>query len=175
MNSIDIILSILLIYTAYKGYKKGLIYQAASLVALVLGIYGAIKFSDYTANLLTEKLDVTTQYLPLISFAITFIGIVILVHLLAGLTEKIMDAVAMGIANKILGLVFGILKSAFILSICLVIIVGFDKNEHLISQEAKEKSLLFKPVYILAPTIFPYLKFEKIKENISHPFDQNKV
>ncbi len=175
MNSLDIILGIVLLYTAYTGFKKGLIYQAASLAALVLGIWGAVRFSDYTSALLTEKLDITTQYLPLIAFGITFIGIVILVHLLAGLTEKIMDAVAMGFINRISGLIFGIAKSAFILSICLVLITGFDKNEKLISPELKEKSFLFSPLYKLAPSIFPYLKFENLQNNLPDPIKEKRA
>jgi len=175
VNSIDIILAIILIYTAYKGFKKGFIYQAASLAALVLGIYGAIRFSDYTANLLTEKLDIATQYLPLIAFAITFIGIVILVHLLAGFTEKIIDAIAMGFINRLSGLLFGLLKAAFILSISLVIITGFDQNEKLISPQMKEKSMLYKPIYILAPSIFPYLNFKSLKDEFQNSIEENMV
>ena len=175
MNVVDIVLGLILLYSAYKGFTKGLIYQAASLVALILGIYGAIKFSDFTADLLTEKLDVTTKYLPLISFAVTFIGIVLLVHLFAGLTEKIIDAVAMGLINRIAGLIFAVLKAAFILSICLVIINGFDQNERIISVEMKERSVLYKPVYVIAPTIFPYFKFEKVKEKYEEQIEGNIV
>ena len=175
MSSIDIVLGIAILYAAYKGFKKGLIYQAASLAALFLGVLGTIRFSDYTARVLTEKLDITTQYLPLIAFAITFIGIVITVHLLAGFTEKLMDAIAIGFLNRILGLVFGITKAAFILSICLVILSGFDKNSRIISEEAKEKSFLYKPIYIMAPFVFPYLKFDTIKENIQNTFQENKT
>jgi len=175
VNSIDIVLGILLLYAAYKGFKKGLIFQAASLAALVLGIFGAVRFSDYTANLLTEKLDITTQYLPIISFAITFIGIVIIVHLLAGFTEKVVDAVAMGFVNRILGLIFGIVKSAFILSVCLVILIGFDKNEKIVTPDAKIKSLLFHPIYIIAPTIFPYLHFDSLKEDLKETIKENRA
>jgi membrane protein required for colicin V production len=175
VNSIDIILGIALLYAAFKGFKKGLIYQAASLAALVLGIFGAIKFSDYTASLLTEKLDITTQYLPILSFAITFIGIVIVVHLLAGFLEKIVDAVAMGVVNRIMGLVFGIIKAVFILSVFLVLLVGFDKNEKLLTPSKKEGSVLFGPVFVIAPTLFPYLRFEAVKDEIQGAINENKA
>lgn len=162
MNYFDIIFIVLLAWSAYKGYLKGLIYQAASLAALLLGIFGAIKFSDVTSTFLRVKLDVTSEYLPIIAFAITFVLIVILVHFIGKLVEKLVKAVALGMANKILGIAFGLLKSAFIISVILTGINAINKNTQLIPEEQIEKSLLYKPLSKIAPAIFPYLHFDEI-------------
>lgn len=84
MNYIDIILLILIILSAIGGFKNGLITELASLAALILGIWGAIQFSDITTELLIKYFDLKTNYLNIISFAVTFIVIVILVHIVAG-------------------------------------------------------------------------------------------
>ena len=47
---LDIIFLILFGWAAYNGFKKGFILQVASLAALFLGIYGAIKFSGIISN-----------------------------------------------------------------------------------------------------------------------------
>ena len=51
--ALDIIFAIIFCWAIYKGYTRGFILQAATLAALILGIYGAIKFSGFTANFIT--------------------------------------------------------------------------------------------------------------------------
>jgi len=166
MNIFDIVFLIILIYAAYKGYSKGLIIQAASLAALLLGVIGAIKFSGYTEFVLTKKFDFTGEYLQLTAFAITFVIIVIAVHLVARLTEKFAKAVALDFVNRILGLVFSVIKIAFIISIALVVVNIIDYKSHFLPRDTVNKSLLYRPLSSLAPMLFPYfrMEYEKIKK-----------
>ena len=55
MNSIDIVLGIILIYAFYRGIRKGLFATLASLIGLIAGVYGAIHFSHFAADLLSEN------------------------------------------------------------------------------------------------------------------------
>ena len=66
MNYIDIILVLLLIFSAISGFRKGLIVELASLAALILGIWGAIEFSDITSEFLVENFNWEPEYLSLI-------------------------------------------------------------------------------------------------------------
>ena len=157
MNYIDLIIAIPLVWGVFVGFKNGLIIEVASLAALLLGIFGAIHFSDLTANFLVTNLNITTQYINLIAFAVTFVGIVILVHLLAKMIDKLVKAVALGFVNRLLGMVFGLIKYAFIISIILVIINAINRNNTIISKEKIENSILYKPLSAFAPSIFPYL------------------
>lgn len=157
----DLIFLLIFAWAAYRGYTKGLISQAATLAALVLGIFGAVRFSGLTSAFIMRNTEFTGEYLPLISFIITFIIIVILVHFAARLIDKLLDAVALGIANRIFGVVFSILKSAFIISIVLVIINTIHFNRPFLPEEKINKSLLYVPLSGLAPAIFPYLHFER--------------
>ena len=77
MNILDLIILIPLAWSAYKGFSKGLIISVASLLALLLGIYGSIRFSDITSGYLIDHFEFSSQYLPIISFAITFILIAV--------------------------------------------------------------------------------------------------
>ena len=166
MNYIDLILAVFLVWAAYKGFKNGLIIEVASLAALILGIFGAIKFSGFTADFLVEQFDITTKYLSLIAFAITFIIIVVLVHLLARILDKLVKAIALGFINRLLGIVFGVAKVAFILSIVLVILNTVNRKANFLPEEKLDKSFLYWPISNFAPAIFPYLDFEEIRENI---------
>ncbi len=163
MNYIDLILLIFLLWSAYRGFRNGLIIEVASLAALILGIFGAIKFSYMTSDFLIEKFDMTTQYLPLISFAITFVIIVVVVHLLAKALDKLVKAIALGFVNRLLGVLFGVIKTAFILSIILVILNTIDRKTHFLPEDKIEESFLYKPISAFAPMIFHDLNFESIR------------
>jgi membrane protein required for colicin V production len=165
MNTIDLVFAILLLWAAYRGYSKGFIVQLATLAALLLGILGAVMFSDFTSSLIIKKFEVSGQYLPIISFALTFIAIVIAVHILAKALNKLIDAIALGIVNRLLGVLFSAVKIAFIVSIILVLINKADNKYNFIPDETKENSLLYKPLSNFAPMIFPYLNFDKLKES----------
>lgn len=163
MNYIDIIIVIPLLWGAYKGYTKGFIIEAASIAALLLGIYGAIHFSVYTSELLIDNFNIGSKYLPLISFALTFILIVIAVHFVARLVNKLIKAVALNFVNRIAGAVFGVAKFALIISIILNLLNKFDNKSEFIKEDMRKNSLLYKPVSKLSGIIFPGLENIDIK------------
>ncbi len=159
MNYIDIILALLLVLAAFNGFRKGLIVELASLAALVLGIWGAIEFSDITSEFLVENFNITTKYLHIISFVLTFVVIVILVHIVGSVVNKLVETVMLGFINKLAGMAFGILRAALILSIILVVFDKIDEDVEIISREAKEESRLYAPIRNFAPSVFPFIDF----------------
>lgn len=158
MNYIDLVLGILLILGAISGFSKGLIAEVASIAALILGIWGAIEFSYITSDFLVENFQLKTDYLNIISFVVTFIVIVILVHIVSSTVNKLVDTVMLGWINKLAGLVFGLLKSALILSILLVIFDKIDNDVKILPKDAKRESRMYEPIRSLAPSIFPFIE-----------------
>lgn len=146
MSQIDIILIIPLLWGAVMGFKKGLVLELASLVGLILGIYGAIKFSDYTAEKLIEYVEITQEWLGLISFLVTFVGIVFAIFLLARILNKALKLVALGTVNRVLGLVFGTLKFALIISTALYFFENMNRKFEFVENDYAEKSLLYEPI-----------------------------
>jgi membrane protein required for colicin V production len=145
---------------------RGFILQAATLAALILGIFGAIKFSDLTASIIIEKLHFNWQYMHILAFAITFIGIVIGIHFLARLFEKLLIAISINFINRLLGVIFNLIKYAFIISAFLVVINGINRRTNFLPEEKINQSFLYRPLSILAPLLFPYLHFD-----FTHPLD----
>lgn len=159
MNYIDIILGILLILSAINGFRKGFIVELASLAALILGIWGAFEFSDITTDFLMENFNLHSKHINIISFVVTFIVIVILVHIVANVVNKLVEAMMLGFINRLAGLVFGLLKSALILSVILVIFEKIDKDVSILSERKKAESKLYEPIRNFAPSIFPFIDF----------------
>jgi len=159
MNYIDIVLVLLLVFSAIGGFRKGLIVELASLAALILGIWGAIQFSDITSEFLVENFNLETNYLNIISFIVTFIVIVILVHIVGNVVQKLVETVMLGFVNKLAGLIFGIIKAALILSIILLVFEEIDEDMNILPEKAKTESRMYEPIRSLAPSILPFIDF----------------
>jgi membrane protein required for colicin V production len=157
MNYIDIVLCIPLVWGLYKGFTKGLIIEAASMMAFGLGVWGGIHFSDYLAIKLREVFNWQSSYLPIVSFAVTFLVIIIVVYFIAKLIQSLVEGMALGVFNKIGGAIFGVLKYALIMSVIIFMIDAVEKSYPVVSFKTKEESLLYKPIGKVAPLLIPAL------------------
>lgn len=146
MNYIDIILSIPMLWGLYRGLKRGIIKELTSLLALILGIYGAVHFSEQLQSIFQANISIDDSLLPIISFAASFILIVLLVRLIGLLLDKIIKMAALGMISRLLGGVFGMLKTAFIISAILLVFNTLDYQLEIIPKEQKKNSLLHQPI-----------------------------
>ncbi|RNC87963.1 MAG: CvpA family protein [Winogradskyella sp.] len=157
MTIIDIILGALLLFGLVRGLFKGLFVEVASLLALVLGIYGAKHFSYFVANLLEPKVDWNEKTLNIVAFAVTFVIIVFAISLAGKALTKLADFAALGILNKLLGGIFGALKIGLILSVLLILFNKLNSTLPFLDDEDLEESVLYEPVKSIAPIVFPSL------------------
>ncbi|OFY67335.1 MAG: hypothetical protein A2V64_07770 [Bacteroidetes bacterium RBG_13_43_22] len=157
MNWIDLIIIIILGIALFRGFTEGFVKEVASLAALIVGIWGAIRFSSFTAMKLYEWFDMTGQYVGIISFLVTFGVIVVLINFAGILVDKLVDAVALSFLNRLLGIVFGLFKSVLILSVFFVILNAIDTRKPFLPREKIEESMLYNPISDIAPALFPII------------------
>ena len=152
---LDIILIVPLVWMVYRGFTKGLVVSLATLAALVLGIWAGIRFAGVAAGWLGQFIHIDEKYIPAISFAAIFILVILIVHLIGKAIEKLIDLMAMGFLNKLLGALLGLAKAVVIVSVLLYVISIFDTHEKLITPRVKQDSLLYAPIASVAPRLFP--------------------
>jgi len=157
MSVIDIVLAAIILFGLIRGLFKGLFVEVASLLALVLGIYGAIHFSNYAADFLKAHVDWSQNTLNITAFAITFVIIVLAVSLAGKALTQLANFAALGLLNKLLGAAFGAIKMALIASILLHVFHRINNQLTLMDKERIDKSALYHPVKNLAPQLFPDL------------------
>lgn len=162
MNYLDLLLAIPLAFAAWKGFQKGFVIEVFTLMAFFVGIYAGIHFSDYAANFLKEKMDFTSDYLPTISFTITFLLVGALVFFAGKAIEGIVKITALTPMNKMGGLVFGALKMLLIVSVVLSIVESYSEKNDLIPEETRSSSLLYEPVKAIGLYTVPGLKSSNI-------------
>ncbi|NLA49331.1 MAG: CvpA family protein [Bacteroidales bacterium] len=179
MNWIDLIIVIVIIIAIIRGFTDGLIKEVTALAALILGIWGAVRFSSFTAGKLYEWFDMTGQFVGIMAFLITFGVIMIIIHFIGIIVDKIMDAVSLGFVNRLLGMLFGFLKSVLIMSVIFVILNAIDGIKSFLPKQTIANSRFYIPIADVAPMIFPVLgegsykrsfdRFKKTPDERSEP------
>jgi membrane protein required for colicin V production len=178
VNFIDIILIVPLGYAAWRGFKKGLIIEVFTLLALLVGIYAGIHFSDWTSARIEEYFELEPNYLPVVAFTITFLAIGAMVFFAGKMLEQMIKVVNLSPVNKILGVLFGILKMIYTLSIILILFETYDERGDFIPNELKENSMLYHPIKITASATIPAIEESSIwiKNNMQNNFlEENDV
>jgi membrane protein required for colicin V production len=116
---IDILFLVIMVMAVIKGFSRGLIVALFSVLAFIVGIAAAIKLSAVVANYLKENISVSNQWLPIISFAVVFILVVILVRLGAKLVEKTFQIAMLGWVNRIGGILLFVVLYTVLFSVVL--------------------------------------------------------
>jgi membrane protein required for colicin V production len=116
---IDIAIAIVVFIAFIKGFTEGIIRSFFSISAYIVGFFAAMHFSFVVSDYLHTHFNLPPQWLPIISFVLMFLMVMILVQLVGNLIEKIAGIALPTVFNKLAGglfwAVFGcILMSLFI-------------------------------------------------------------
>ena len=174
MNTVDIILSLVLLYGLVRGFFRGLLAEIASLVGIVAGIYGAIHLSQFVGNFLSTHVNWEVEYINLAAFAITFIIIVFLVSLAGKMLTSIAGFAALGVVNKLLGGVFGLIKFAFIASVIIMFFKATNEQIEIVEDQTLEESVLYDAVESIAPVILPSIIKQVRERDLLHDDEEEE-
>lgn len=153
MNVLDLIIGIILILFAIVGLRKGLIIEAFYLASFIIGIYGAMYFSDIVADWMGGFVEVGKEYLAVIAFIVTFIIFVVLIRFLGRLVSRLVDAISLGFFDKLGGFFFGVIKGALIVSIIIMIMNIFGITS-LINKDLRRGSVLYTYTESIASMLY---------------------
>jgi membrane protein required for colicin V production len=157
MEFIDLILGGLLAYGLIKGLWKGLFTELASVVSLLAGIFIAVKFSALVAHMLEGTVS-NPKHAAIVAFILLFIAVVVGIMLLAKTFTALASFAGLGLINRLLGGLFGLIKMALILSVSLNFFLKLNANNTFAEKETLDNSLFFHPVLKISTTIFPILE-----------------
>ncbi len=153
MNYLDIIIAIILILFAIGGWRNGIIKEAFSLVAFILGIYGALKLSDWVGGLLGKLINVSPEWMSVISFIVVFIALALLISWLGNLISDLFASMNLGLVDKLGGLLFGIAQGFLLIGV-LILLLDFFGIKDVLNKETREGSKLYKTSEQVATWIY---------------------
>ena len=142
MNFLDLIIAIPLGYLIFKGYRRGLIFELAALVGIIIGS----KLAVQGAGWLTQLIGLEGPNALLIAFFILFVAAVALAMLLAKLIERFIKLLHIGFLNNLAGAVLGLVKGVCIVGVLVYFIAIVDVHEKVLTSNTKENSMLYRPV-----------------------------
>ena len=172
MNYLDIVIAIILFLFGYKGFKKGLVIEVVTLLAFGIGIYGAMHFSDFTAERLQEVMEINPRYLNTVAFVLTFVLLVILVNLIGKAVTKIIKEMNLSFWNKLGGGVFGMATGLLLCSTVLLVLNNLQWTG-LIKEEVRKESRLYP--YMEKTVPYLYKGFDLVKGYVNEVMPEQKI
>ncbi|OSZ73872.1 colicin V production protein [Chitinophagaceae bacterium IBVUCB2] len=177
---LDLIFAVVIVLAILKGYQRGLIVGLFSLVAVIIGLAAAMKLSAVVAQYIGNAVKVSDEWLPVISFAVVFIIVVLLIRLGANAIERTIEVVMLGWLNRLGGIILYVVIYTIVFSVLLF----YAEQINLIEPETIEKSVTYSFVQPWGPkaingfgTIIPLFKdmfgelehfFDGVAKQISH-------
>ena len=146
---IDIIVAIILILAAIKGYRQGLIVALFSVIAFIIGLAAALKLSVVVAGYIGQAVKISDKWLPIISFALVFLIVVLLVRLGARFIQRTVEFAMLGWLNR-LG---GILLYAGLYILIFSILIFYADQLGFIKPETKNESVTYAYIQPWGPKL----------------------
>ena len=115
---------------------------------------------------LEDSIKTNPKYIEIIAFAITFLLVVVGIHLLAKVFTSILSLAYLGWLNKLGGAVFSLLKTILMLSVVISLFQKININYILVKEETLNNSIFYNPIQEVSKFMYPSLEkwYEEFKE-----------
>jgi membrane protein required for colicin V production len=138
-----------MIMAIIKGFSKGLIVAIFSLLAFIIGLAAALKLSAAVANYLQTNMHVESKWLPILAFAIVFIGVVLLVRWGAVIIKKTVSLMLLGWLDTLGGILLFLVLYLMIYSV----ILFYATQVHLVTPTMAAESKTYEFVVPWGPRV----------------------
>jgi len=166
LSPLDIGILVILLIGAIGGFRKGLILEVISIVAFIFALIGAIKLLDLGVIVISDWFNISSGWLPVISFIAIFILIIGIIHFLGNMLRKAVQMIFLGLIDQLAGALLGILKYAFAISALIWIIDSVNLQFDFLQVN---NFFLFSYLQPIAPAVFNW--FSEVFPTIQSIFD----
>lgn len=171
---LDVLVMIAMVYSIWQGITKGFFVSLASFLSIMIGTIAALKFSNVIKTYMYESMNWDSKFVPVLSFVLVFVLAVFLTTLIAKFVTKVFDAIMLGMLNRLLGVLFQVLLTAFIICVILSMFDEVNVNNMLASKETLEKSFSYTCYRGISENILPSL-FQMVKHLFEKSVDVIKT
>ena len=158
MNILDIILLICFVPAIIQGIRKGFIAQAISIVSIIFGVWASARFANMVSVWIGQYITASEQVLKVVAFALILIIVFLVLAALGKLIEATFKLVMLGWLNRLLGVIFALLKTGLIVGLAIMAFDSINNTFKFVQESVMESSILYPPLKSLAYEICPYIK-----------------
>lgn len=169
MNWLDFVLAILIAFSIWRSFARGLTREVIGLVSVVAGVLLAAWFYS-TAGALVEPHVKSHSAASLIGFLIVFAAVMMLGSLVGWILSKLLKVTGLSFFDRLLGAAFGVIRGLLIAAVLVMAILAFAPEA---KAEAVEHSRL-APYVIGAARVFVAAAPREMKDGFHRSYDQVK-
>jgi membrane protein required for colicin V production len=116
---IDLLFAVIMVMALIQGYRRGFIVAVFSFLAIIIGVAAALKLSAVVAEHIGNSVNISNRWLPVLSFFLVFVVIVLLVRLGARAIQRLTETLLLGWLNRLGGIILYVLLYTTVFSIVL--------------------------------------------------------
>lgn len=153
LTFIDFLILVPLAVAAFSGFRNGLLREVLGLGGVLLALFLGFRYMRDVSHWLESYISTDEVWLAVLAFILIFGLIFSGMQLLIRFLESILKAALLSVPNKLLGMCFGLFKTALFLSLFLILLLAFEQP----SEEARQSSVLYPVVVQVAPMAYDLL------------------
>lgn len=154
MKTIDIIILLILLFGAFRGFVKGFLLELIGIVALFIALWSGVELMDWGVNILSPLFQGYKSLLPYLSFFLIFIFVLIIISITGRLLKGALHLTILGVVDNIAGAIVGLFKWAFFISLLfwMAVEIGFPSTS-----DMTKDSVVFPYINSFAPKVIDFL------------------
>ncbi|MGN6494044.1 MAG: CvpA family protein [Agriterribacter sp.] len=146
---VDLLFLVVMIVAIVKGAMRGIVLALFSFVGWFIGLAAALKLSALVAVYLQEHTNIDAKWLPLLSFLLIFILVVLLVQWAGKALEGVLNLALLGWVNRLGGALLYVGMYTLVFSVVLF----YADKMNFINEETLANSRVYQATAGLAPAI----------------------
>ena len=145
MNWLDIILLLPLLVGLVRGLMRGFISEIIAIAVVILGVLGARLWAALFSAWILKQFAWPQNICDIVAYTLLFLGIAIVLSIIARLLTKLMHAIHLGWANRLFGGVFGIAKYGLLVLVAVFIMDKTNEAFHWLDESPVVKTSVIYP------------------------------
>jgi membrane protein required for colicin V production len=156
VTTFDWFLAVPIAYGAFMGFRKGLLLEIVSLIALIIGFLGGLKLLNTAIPVMKSFIGDVFGLLPLFTFLVVFALIIFGVRMVGIALKKVIGLTPLGLFDNVLGAGIGALKWCMAVGLLLYVsqMAGIS-----IAENASKTSVIYPYVVKATPLALDLIGF----------------
>ncbi len=150
INFLDLIILVVFLFFVYNGFQRGFIDQTSTILGLFIALIVAVNQYELFQVYLEPYFDLSPSLMQFLSFAIIFVIVNVVIHIIGIVTKNIVDAIFLKPLDRVAGAFLGLVKAG-ILAYLLVLIMAQIPYQKVVN--VLDKSFLSGYLLDLTPLI----------------------
>ena len=153
MNWLDVVLLLPILVGLVRGLMRGLISEIIAFVVVILGVLGSRFAAPPFSAWLLKQFAWPQGVCDVVAYVLIFLVIAIVLSILARLMTKVLRAIHLGWANRLLGGLFGMCKYGLLVLIAVFIMDKTNEAFHWLDNAPVVKSSVVYPELVKATDV----------------------